>query len=142
MLRLDLCDFGDVYIVVKGEVTVTGGSNNSRKNRPLAFKKIAPFINCISKINNVLIDNAEDLDVVMPMYNLMEYSKNYWKTTGAWNYYRDELSDDANNNNLNKNVISSESFKYKTSITGSTCKVGITIKIFKQFSEKFRHAID
>ena len=77
MLRLDLCDFGDVYIVVKGEVTVTGGSNNSRKNRPLAFKKIAPFINCISKINNVLIDNAEDLDVVMPMYNLMEYSKNY-----------------------------------------------------------------
>ena len=142
MLRLDLCDFGDVYIVVKGEVTVTGGSNNSRKNRPLAFKNNAPFTNCISKANHVLIDNAEDLDVVMPMYNLMEYSKNYWKTTGAWNYYRDELSDDANNNNLNKNVISSESFKYKTSITGSTCKVGITIKIFKQFSEKFRHAID
>ena len=142
MLRLDLCDFGDVYIVVKGEVTVTGGSNNSRKNRPLAFKNNAPFTNCISKANHVLIDNAEDLDVVMPMYNLMEYSKNYWKTTGAWNYYRDELSDDANNNNLNKNVISSESFKYKTSITGSTCKVGITIKLFKQFSEKFRHAID
>ena len=143
MLRLDLCDFSDVYIVVKGEVTVTGGSNNSRKNRPLAFKNNAPFINCISKISNVLIDNAEDLDVVMPMYNLMEYSKNYRKTTGAWNYYRDELSDEANsNNNLNKNVISSESFKYKTSITGSTCKVGITIKIFKQFSEKFRHAID
>ena len=142
MLRLDLCDFGDVYIVVKEEVTVTGGSNNSRKNRPLAFKNNAPFTNCISKANHVLIDNAEDLDVVMPMYNLMEYSKNYWKTTGAWNYYRDELSDDANNNNLNKNVISSESFKYKTSITGSTCKVGITIKIFKQFSEKFRHAID
>ena len=142
MLRLDLCDFGDVYIVVKEEVTVTGGSNNSRKNRPLAFKNNAPFTNCISKANHVLIDNAEDLDVVMPMYNLMEYSKNYWKTTGAWNYYRDELSDDANNNNLNKNVISSESFKYKTSITGSTCKVGITIKIFKQFSEKFRHATD
>ena len=58
------------------------------------------------------------------MYNLMEYSKNYRKTTGAWNYYRDELSDEANsNNNLNKNVISSESFKYKTSITGSTYNV-------------------
>ena len=143
MLRSDLCDFSDAYIVVKGEVTVTGVSNNSKKNRPLAFKNNPPFTNYISKINNVLIDNAEDLDVVMPMYNLMEYSKNYRKTTGAWNYYRDELSDEANsNNNLNKNVISSESFKYKTSITGSTCKVGITIKIFKQFSEKFRHAID
>ena len=143
MLRSDLCDFSDAYIDVKGEVTVTGGSNNSRKNRPLAFKNNAPFTNCISKANHVLIDNAEDLDVVMPMYNLMEYSKNYRKTTGAWNYYRDELSDEANsNNNLNKNVISSESFKYKTSITGSTCKVGITIKIFKQFSEKFRHATD
>ena len=146
MLRSDLCDYSDAYIVVKGDITLT--KTNGRgiidiRNRFLAFKNNAPFTNCISKINNVLIDNAEDLDVVMPMYNLMEYSKNYRKTTGAWNYYRDELSDEANsNNNLNKNVISSESFKYKTSITGSTCKVGITIKIFKQFSEKFRHAID
>ena len=145
MLRSDLCDYSDAYIVVKGDITLT--KTNGRgiidiRNRFLAFKNNAPFTNCISKINNVLIDNAEDLDVVMPMYNLIEYSKNYWKTTGAWNYYRDELSDDANNNNLNKNVISSESFKYKTSITGSTCKVGITIKIFKQFSEKFRHATD
>ena len=146
MLRSDLCDYSDAYIVVKGDITLT--KTNGRgiidiRNRFLAFKNNAPFTNCISKINNVLIDNAEDLDVVMPMYNLMEYSKNYRKTTGAWNYYRDELSDEANsNNNLNKNVISSESFKYKTSITGSTCKIGITIKIFKQFSEKFRHAID
>ena len=62
-----------------------------------------------------------DLDVVRPMYNLLEYSKNYRKTTGSlWNYYRNELSDDTNNNNnLNKNVINSESFKYKTSITES-----------------------
>ena len=127
MLRSDLCDYSDAYIVVKGDITLT--KTNGRgiidiRNRFLAFKNNAPFTNCISKINNVLIDNAEDLDVVMPMYNLMEYSKNYRKTTGAWNYYRDELSDEANsNNNLNKNVISSESFKYKTSITGSTCNV-------------------
>ena len=61
----------------------------------------------------------------MPMYNLIEYSKNYRKTTGSlWNYYRDELSYDTNdNNNLNKNVINSESFKYKTNITGSTYNV-------------------
>ena len=75
------------------------------------------MINCISKINGVKIDNAEDLDIVMPMYNLLENSKNYTKTTGSlWNYYRDEPS-----NSLSSN---SESFKYKTSITGNTYNVG------------------
>ena len=122
MLRSDLCDYSDAYIVVKGEVTVTAGNNSSRKYRPVAFKNNVPFTNCILKINNVLIDNAEDLDIVMPMYNLLEYSKNYKKTTGSlWNYYRDELSDDTNDNiNPNKNAINSESLKYKTGITGST----------------------
>ena len=116
MLRSDLCDFSDVYIVVKVTITVVGGSNDSKKNRPLAFKNNASFISCISKINNTLIDNAEDLDVAMPMYYLIEYSKNYSKTTGSlWNYYRDELTDNRNtDNNPNKNVINSGSFKYKT----------------------------
>ena len=78
-----------------------------------------------TKANNVLIDNAEDLDDAIPMYNLIEYSKNYRKIAGSlYNYYRDELSDDTNNNdNLNKNVINSESFKYNTSVTGSTYNV-------------------
>ena len=73
----------------------------------------------------MLVGNAEDLDVAMPMYNLIEYSKNYRKTTGSlWNYYRDELSDDTNtNNNPNKSVINSECFKYKTSITEGTYNV-------------------
>ena len=62
MLRSDLCDFSDMYIVVKGTITVTGTNNKSRKNRALAFKNNAPFISCISKINNTLIDNAKDLD--------------------------------------------------------------------------------
>ena len=129
MLRSDLCDFSDAYIVVKGEVTLTGGSNNSRKNSPLALKNNAPFIGCISKINNMLIDNAEDLGVVMPMYNLIEYSRNFRKTTSSlWNYYRDELNNDTNNdNNPNKNVINSEFFKYKTSIIGSTYNVDAII---------------
>ena len=70
-------DFSPAYVVVKGEVIVTGGSNNSRKNRPLAFKNNAPFIGCISKINNTFIDNAEDLNVAMSLYNFLEYSKNY-----------------------------------------------------------------
>ena len=91
----------------------------------LAVKNGAPFISCISKINNVLIDNAENLDIVLSMYNLVEYSKNYSKTTGSlWNYYRDELTSDTNgNNNFNKNVVSSKSFKYKTSIIGRTFNV-------------------
>ena len=72
-----------------------------------------PFINCISKINHVQIDGAGDIDVVMPMYNLLEYSKNYRETTGSlWNYYRDEPS-----NHLSSN---SESFKCKTSVTRNT----------------------
>ena len=68
MLRSDLCDFNDAYIVVKGDITV-GAPNNAKRNKGVAFKNNAPFSNCISKINGVKIDNAEDLDVVMLMYN-------------------------------------------------------------------------
>ena len=68
MLRSDLCDFSDTYIVVKGTITVTGTNNRSRKNTPLSFKSNAPFISYISKVNNTLIDNVQDLDVAMPMY--------------------------------------------------------------------------
>ena len=72
---------------------------------------------CISKINNTLIDNAENLDIVMPMYNLLEYSKNYRKTTGSlWNYYRDEPNNDAVGN-INYSIKDSKFFDYKTSIT-------------------------
>ena len=94
MLRSDLCDFSDVYIVVKGDITLEADNDANKRNENLAFKNNASFINCISKINGVKIDNAEDLDVVMPMYKLLEYTKNYRKITGRlWNYYRDEPSD-------------------------------------------------
>ena len=79
MLRSDLCDYSDAYIVVKGDITLEGDNDANKRNKNLAFKNNAPFINCISKINGVKTDNAEDLDVVMPMYNLLEYSKNYKK---------------------------------------------------------------
>ena len=82
MLRSDLCDYSGAYIVVKGTITVAN-PNDATYNKKLAFKNNAPFINCISKINNILIDNAEDLDIVIPMYNLIEYSKNYSKTSGS-----------------------------------------------------------
>ena len=90
MLRSDLCDYSDVYIVVKGTITVTD-SDNDAYDKKLTLKNNTTFSSWILKINNTLIDNAEDLDIVMPMYNLLEYSKNYGKTTGSfWNYYRDE----------------------------------------------------
>ena len=128
MLRSGLCDFSDAYIVLKGTITLTkadGRSFTDIRNRFLIFKNNAPFINCISKINNVLIDNVEDLDAVMPMYNLLEYSKNNnRKTTGSfWNYYRDEPNNPLANNYNAAAIANSRSFKYKSSITGKTSNV-------------------
>ena len=128
MLRSDLCDYFDAYILVKGAITVTapGVNNNAnnvrdKRNRPVILKNNAPFVSCITRINRELIEDADDLDIVMPIYNLLEYSKNYRKTIGSlYNYYRDELSDDADDNNFaNINVVNSEAFKYKNKITGN-----------------------
>ena len=116
MLWSYLCDFSDVYIVVKGDITIVE-PDNTKRNKSVAFKNNASFINGILKINGEERDNAEDLDVVMPMCNLLEYSKNYRRTAGRlWSYYRDEPSDLLSSN--------SESFKYKTSIAGNTNNVG------------------
>ena len=127
MLRSDLCDYADAYILVNGTTTVTSQGNviRDKKNRPLILKNNAPLISCITKINNELIEDADDLDLVIPMYNLLEYSKNYRKTIGSlYNYYRDELSDDADNNNFdNIKVVNSNAFKYKNKITGNTYNV-------------------
>ena len=94
-------------------------------NRQVILKNNSSFISCISKINCVLVENAEDLKIVMATYNLLEYSKSYSKTSASlWNYYRDESTNETNDNNdPNKNVINSMSFKYKASITGSTYNV-------------------
>ena len=70
MLRSDLCGYSDAYIVVKGRISVTGAENANRRNKKLTFKNNVPFRSCISEINNTFIDNAEDLGIVMPMYNL------------------------------------------------------------------------
>ena len=164
MLRSDLCDFSDAYIVVEGEVTASfnprkddygayvfpddifpdiifsGGSNanqitaaanpartnaintannaaNDARNliKGVSFKYNASFINCISKTNRTLINNAEDLDVTMPLYNLLEYSKKYRKTTGSlWNYYRDDPTSDGEINYY----LGPNSFDLKSSIAG------------------------
>ena len=138
MLRSDLCDFSDAYIVFKGNITVTKkafpandteapnntvanatatntANDNAFGEKKLVFKNNAPFINCASKINGVKIDNAEDLDVVMPMYNLLQDRKNYTKTTGhLWNYYKDEPNSSTDDDNITHSILNSESFDYKT----------------------------
>ena len=134
MLRSNLCDYSDAYTLVKGKITVTAlAANNSainirdKKNRPLILKNNAPFVSCITRINGESIEDADDLDILMSMYNLLEYSKNYRKTIGSLhNYYRDELSDDDaddDNNFDNIKVVNSNKFKYKNQIIGNTYNV-------------------
>ena len=119
MLKSSLCDYSDAYILVKGTITINGRGGDAvarqadERNKGVSFKNCAPFINCISEINNTQIDNAKDIDIVMPMYNLIEYSDNYAKISGSsWQYFRDEPDDN--------NIEDSESFKSKIKITGKT----------------------
>ena len=118
MLKSSLCDYSDAYILVKGTITISGAGADAaarqadERDKGVAFKNCALFTNCISEINNMQVDNAKDIDIVMPTYNLIEYSDNYAKTTGSlWQYFRDEP---------NNNLADSESFKSKIKITGKT----------------------
>ena len=139
MLRSNLCDYADSYIPVKGTITITGAGDNAaarradERSKGVTFKNSAPFTKCISRINNTDIDNAHDIDIVMPMYNLIEYSDNYSKTSGSlWQYYKDDPND---------NLTDSKSFKSKLKITGITPNNGntkdveiiVTLKYFYNF---------
>ena len=84
----------DIYIYIyiyrsERTITVERYDDDKKRNKKLTFKNNVPFKSCISKINNTFIGNTEDLDIVIPMYNLLEYSENYFRTSGSfWNYYR------------------------------------------------------
>ena len=125
MLKSSLCDYSDAYILVKETISVNntaaaGGvvNNNDKK---VIFKNCAPFTNCISEINNTQIDNAKDIDIVMPMYNLIEYSDNYAKITGSlWQYCKDIPA--RNNTEIVFFRVNNTtgSFDFKAKITGQT----------------------
>ena len=87
-LKSSLCDYSDAYILVKGTIsinnTAAAGAAANNINKKVIFKNCGPFTNCISEINNTQIDNAKDIDIVMPMYNLIKYTDNYAKTTGSF----------------------------------------------------------
>ena len=149
MLRSNLCDYSDAYILVEGKIVVLApGVNNDannirdKKNRSLILKNNAPFVSCITRINGELIEDADDLDIVMPMCNLLEYSKNYRKTIASlYNYYRDELGGNDNNND---NTINSDTFRYKNKITGNTYNVDAGAQVYdvnKNDTQKIELAI-
>ena len=104
MLKSSPCDYSDAYIHVRGTITVNNtaaeGAAAKNNNKKIIFKNCAPFTNCISEINNTDLDNDKDLDIVMPMYNLIEYSDNYSKTSGSLWQYRKDIPAVKNNNNL------------------------------------------
>ena len=100
MLKSDLCDYADASIIVKGAINITGAGADApptqldERNKGVIFKNCTPFTKCINRINGTDIDNAQDIDIVMPMYNLIDYSNNYAKTSGSlWQYYNDDPND-------------------------------------------------
>ena len=124
MLKSDLCNHADAYIFVKGTITITGAGDAAaarqldERNKGVTIKNCAPFTKYISRINNTDIVNAQDIDIVMPMYNLTEYSDNYSKKSESlWQYYKDDP---------NNNLENSESFTFKMKITGNTPNDGNT----------------
>ena len=126
MLKSSLCDYSDAYILVKGTISVNNTAaadaapNNI--NKKVIFKNCAPFTNFISEINNTQIDNAKDIDIVMPMHNLIEYSDNYVKTTESlWQYCKDIPARNDNNEiivSVRNNLT--DSFNFKVKFTGQT----------------------
>ena len=131
MLRSSLCDYSDAYILVKGNITVNNtaadGAAANSTNKKVIFKNCVPFTNCISKINSNGIDNAKYIDIVMPMYNLIEYSDNYSKTTGSlWQYCKEipEVDDNGDITDFN-GANTTDSLEFKTKITGQTNNNGI-----------------
>ena len=133
MLRSSLCDYSDAYILVKGNITVNNtaadGAAANNTNKKVIFKNCAPITNYISKINNTQIDNAEYIDIVIPMYKLIEdnYSDNYSKTSGSLSQYCKEIPTVNNNGAIAdfNGANATDSFNFKTKITGQTNSNGI-----------------
>ena len=124
MFTSNLCYYADAYIFVKGTITITGAGDDDaakrleEQNKGVIFKDCSPFTKYISRINNTDIDNAQDIDIVIPMFNLIEHSDNYSNTSGSlWQYCKDDPND---------NITQSESLKSKIKVTGKTPATGNT----------------
>ena len=127
IIRSNLCDYSYAYLHVKATITVPNtaaqGAVVNNTNKKVIFKNCPPFTNCIGEINNTQVDDAQDIDIVTLMYNLIKYSHAYSKITESlWQYYRDEPALDKNNNNTDfpANNNNNISFKFKQQIKGQT----------------------
>ena len=119
-LESSLCDYSDAYILVTGNINIVGGDDNLK----VAFKNCAPFKDYRTEINDTFVDYAEHINIIMPMYNLIEYSNDYSDTSGSlWNFKRDEIIGNINLKNNN-----SSSFKYKSNLIGNTVADGVNRK--------------
>ena len=115
-----LCDYSDAYILVTGDITVTGGDDNTK----VVFKNCTPFKKCRTEMNETFVDEADIINFTMPMYNLIEYSDNYSDTTGSlWQFRRDEIEEDAD-----LTINNASSFKYKANLIGDTVADGANRK--------------
>ena len=119
-IKSNLCDYSDAYILVTGNMRATGGGDTK-----VAFKNCAPFTKCITHINDEHVDNAHNLDIIMPMYNVIEYSDKYSDTSGSlWQFKRDEQNMN-NRNPANANTEDSISFKYESNLIKESTTVNI-----------------
>ena len=116
MLKSSLCDYSDIYKPLNGKITsiavgdYVAAREEDARGKNLIFKQCSPFTKCISKINNADIDNIKDQVVVMPMFNLKEYSRNYSKTSARlWQYNKFQPSN---------TIVNSKLFKAKIKFTG------------------------
>ena len=117
VIKSNLCDYSDAYILVTGNIAATGGDVHTR----VAFKNCAPFTKCITHINDEHVDNIDNFDIIMAMYNLIEYSDNYSDTSGSlWQFKRDEspVTNAGNTDNVSTN--NPTSFRYKSSVIGES----------------------
>ena len=134
-----LCDYSDAYILVTGNIAVIGGIENRKE----AFKNCSPFRKCRTEINETFIDEADFINIAMPMYNLIEYSDNYSDTSGSlWNFKRDEIINNADVTNDDN----APSFKYKASLIGNTerdgTKKGVKIAVPLKYLSNFWRSLE
>ena len=120
VIKSNLCDYSDAYILVTGDTKGTGGNANTK----VAFKNCASFTKCVTHMNDEHVENADNLDIVIPMQNLIEYSDNYSDTSGIlWQFKRDKQKIN-NGNPANVTTDGSSSFKCKSSWIGQSTTVG------------------
>ena len=144
-LESSLCDYSDTYILVTENITVTVGDNNTK----VAFKNWAPFNKCRTEISETFADEADIINITMPMYNLLAYSDNYSDTSGSlWNFKRDEIGEDAN-----LTIGNASSFKYKANLIGNTVadganrkkenvKIAVPLKYLSNFWSSLEMSLD